>query len=877
MGIRRKRLAAALLASSLLVSACSSQPMDSAGQDFYRAFSARNWHQASEIYNLNQDYFSDEEEEFESTMDLVARGLNHEFVPKLEQSKKKIAKIQWPETRDRWGTVGDSLAQARALLAQYNEHEILKIERYRAYSVDRLQETLFEIESKIATSAPAHFSAFDHFGSQSFFEIYPVALDRSRFMTRHYPVLRDEVERANLVQLDRFLNNYRVGQELTGLAAEHAQGRYVEALTHRYTGGSNPDLLDSWSVLQQAQAKGIETKQEAMGRFVVVEIPSRPRLGEPGIAFPVTLEDDMAFEIRQASLEKALQDPVGAQADYLILVDLAASATLLKKGGTSKIPSRYYSHSTYLTNPKYTAAQAEFQEAQRALQQANANRSRRSGQNGGFGTGSADAWAAVIGEILTTAAGSSEVAAAEERLERAQEELNRIPPQIEHKQYQEYHVSRVSFSGSKSYQFNYYVLDRKSGKYVRGSLNRTLEQDFVRLEGLKPSDPYAEKLQEGTVDEDYLQRWRDKAVTVKMSDIVEDYKLRRSRAGRLPVLAMVQQDLYDQRNMSLRQSRERKVAATRRPDDKFGVSQEAGDKARPITGEITEVGFGRVADYKFPEGRTNSNAFAIVIGVRNYDDRDIPPVDYALNDADAVRQYLIKTRGFPAENIVMLENPTQSALMAQFGSENNHKGKLYDTVREEGIREVFVFFSGHGIPREGGTGVLMPRDGDPLKPEFTGYGLDTLIQNLNRLPDVRVTLAVDSCFSGVSAGGSLIRQASPVFLSSQATRRGLDNGVVFTAADGSEIASWDSSVRLGLFTRHLLEGLIGKADQFGDKSGTVEVYEMDRYLREAVGKDANRRFSRRQTPQTLGDPDLTINEITDVKVTSIDQIMGLAD
>ena len=102
-------------------------------------------------------------------------------------------------------------------------------------------------------------------------------------------------------------------------------------------------------------------------------------------------------------------------------------------------------------------------------------------------------------------------------------------------------------------------------------------------------------------------------------------------------------------------------------------------------------------------------------------------------------------------------------------------------------------------------------------------------------------------FSGVSAGGTLVKSASPLYLGSNSSSLTLTNGTIFTAADGKEIASWDTDVRLGLFTKHLLEGFVGKADKVGNKDGKVNVAEMLEYLRDAVGEEADRRFNRRQT------------------------------
>ena len=676
------------------------------------------------------------------------------------------------------------------------------------------------------------------------------------------------------------MSSYPIGDVLIGNAAATTQKHYMRALTLKHTAGREPDLLDSWSVLEDARKNGIDVDEMANGRFVVVEIPSDERVGERGIEYAVQLKPMKGFELRRADIEDALTDPVSEQADYAIIVDLQSADSSMTMTSSKNIRSRYYTHSTYSTNPAFTAAQREVREARRALRQAHQDADRRKRINRDLGGNSdAGALASVLGDILSSASSHSQIMAAEERLEAAEEKLQKTPAQIEQKQYARYRFKQVGVDVRKNHRLNYMVIDRSAGKYVRGILDLAESKTFQMLQDTRPGDPNVEGYRKNAVSEEDVQDWLEKPVTVSIAKIVADYKKRRFRAARLPALALVQQDLFDQRNQSLQQvakGQAKAVTGTASSHASAGLG-----RTQAVTGDDghqeTSVGFSHKTNYRFPVGRSNNDAYAVVIGVKDYDDRDIPQVDYALNDAEAIRQYLIKSRGFQPENVLVLENPNQSQLLAQFGTAANPRGKLYDTVQREGIREVFVFFSGHGIPTHDGTAVIMPSDGDPLKPEFTGYGLDVLIGNLNKLRNVQVTLAVDSCFSGISAGGSLIREASPVFLSAQAAKTGLDNGVVFTAADGSEIASWDRSVRLGLFTRHLLEGFIGKADNYGDGNGTVEVYEMDRYLREAVGKDANRRFSRRQTPQTLGDPQRTVNSATDAKIASIEQVMKIAN
>ena len=264
--------------------------------------------------------------------------------------------------------------------------------------------------------------------------------------------------------------------------------------------------------------------------------------------------------------------------------------------------------------------------------------------------------------------------------------------------------------------------------------------------------------------------------------------------------------------------------------------------------------------YAFPKGRPNPNGVAVIIGNRIYRHRDIPQVSFAHNDAEAMRQYVTRTLGYDPRNVVMLSDASQANLYAWLGTEGNIRGRLFDLIGD--ASEIFIFYSGHGVPGASGGGYLLPVDGDPLKPELTGYRVDTLVGNLNRIGAQSVILALDACFSGLSHGGALMPSASGIYLSPRLSG-GLARGALLTAADGRQIASWDEQTGFGLFTRHLLEGLLGKADgRSGDGDGVVTLAEVKAYLQSEVTHDARRTYGRDQTPQVLGAQDLALVSIT---------------
>ena len=172
-------------------------------------------------------------------------------------------------------------------------------------------------------------------------------------------------------------------------------------------------------------------------------------------------------------------------------------------------------------------------------------------------------------------------------------------------------------------------------------------------------------------------------------------------------------------------------------------------------------------------GMKNPKAIAVVIGNRDYDGRDVPAVDFALEDASIIRAYLIQILGYKEDNVLYYTNATKGTFESVFGNENNHKGKLFYRADPKGQSDLFIYYSGHGAPdiqssSEEKPSYLVPKDADPSHVRFGGYALDVLYNNLRQIPHRRVTVVIDACFSGMSDGGRLMGDISPLGLPSQA-------------------------------------------------------------------------------------------------------------
>jgi hypothetical protein len=78
--------------------------------------------------------------------------------------------------------------------------------------------------------------------------------------------------------------------------------------------------------------------------------------------------------------------------------------------------------------------------------------------------------------------------------------------------------------------------------------------------------------------------------------------------------------------------------------------------------------------------KVNKYAIAVIIGNKAYRDKT-PQVDFAYNDAEAMKRYVLEVLGFREGNIIDLRDATKAELEATFGNNVSHEVRLFDWVR----------------------------------------------------------------------------------------------------------------------------------------------------------------------------------------------------
>jgi len=248
--------------------------------------------------------------------------------------------------------------------------------------------------------------------------------------------------------------------------------------------------------------------------------------------------------------------------------------------------------------------------------------------------------------------------------------------------------------------------------------------------------------------------------------------------------------------------------------------------------------------------RKNPDAVAVVIGISHYKSSDIPEVSYAVKGANLVRNYFEKTFGVDERKIIFAAD--ENASLSDFRKIFEEKLRDYITP---GKSDVYVYYQGHGVPDpETKEAYFVPYDCDPSYAKSTGYSLKEFYDRLAALPAKSVTVILDACFSGASAGGTLVKNISPLYMKVKTPVVSMNNGVVFSSSTGEQVSCWYPEKKESLFTYYFLKGLTGSADL--DNDGTITNAEMQTYLEQNVPVEARYLSNREQTPQMMTkDPD----------------------
>lgn len=284
---------------------------------------------------------------------------------------------------------------------------------------------------------------------------------------------------------------------------------------------------------------------------------------------------------------------------------------------------------------------------------------------------------------------------------------------------------------------------------------------------------------------------------------------------------------------------ETKPAAT--PPVKTAVSPAPTKPAIATTGEAAKKAVETLTDTG--PNRPIRDKWALVVGITDFQDPDIPDLQYSAKDATDFYNYLIKEGNFQPDHVRLLlnEQATQRRVLSELGSKF-----LARVVKPDDL--VVLYFSTHGSPSQldpRGKNYLVASDSDSDDLFATGIEMQKLLDSIQgRVLTDRVLLVMDACHSGFAAPDSKGMSRLGNFKTEDLVQ---GSGQLVICSSLQDERAWESArYQNGVFTRKLLDGLRSK----GTNTSLVEAFT---YARSAVGDEVREdRPGAKQTPILKG-------------------------
>jgi len=233
-----------------------------------------------------------------------------------------------------------------------------------------------------------------------------------------------------------------------------------------------------------------------------------------------------------------------------------------------------------------------------------------------------------------------------------------------------------------------------------------------------------------------------------------------------------------------------------------------------------------------------NNSWALIVGINDYE--NVRGLNYAVEDALAMKNMLINDYGFARKNVRVLTNGEATG--------SNIKKELHSLVKSVGENDrVIFYFAGHGetetLGIEGGEmGFLIPADGDADDLYLTAIPMDELKRISNWSKAKHMLFLVDACYGGLAAMNTRsLTTNTPNYLDK--ITADLSRQIITAGGKEEQVLEkdeWEHSA----FTKNLLSGLRDKKADY-NADGIITGTEIGMYVQEKVSLDTDN-F---QTPQ----------------------------
>ncbi len=219
---------------------------------------------------------------------------------------------------------------------------------------------------------------------------------------------------------------------------------------------------------------------------------------------------------------------------------------------------------------------------------------------------------------------------------------------------------------------------------------------------------------------------------------------------------------------------------------------------------------------------------AVIIGINKYNNSEYEPLDFAIRDAQAIKEQIVKM-GFDKVIEIPEANATRAGILRVLADELPYILGQNDAL--------FVYFAGHGDTEElkGGEmeGYILPRDAKKKNYRGTAISMEKIREVIKRYKAKHILLVFDSCYSGYGAIPKTVNKSSHPH----------DTVQIITAGGKNETAGEDSKLRHGIFTKTILDAFSNKSLYSDD--GIILASDIGHFVK----KEVSRQTDGKQNPQ----------------------------
>jgi Tfp pilus assembly protein PilF len=235
--------------------------------------------------------------------------------------------------------------------------------------------------------------------------------------------------------------------------------------------------------------------------------------------------------------------------------------------------------------------------------------------------------------------------------------------------------------------------------------------------------------------------------------------------------------------------------------------------------------------------------WALVVGVDQYETKDIEALGGAVADAKAIKDVLVKYADFPEGQVTLLVSdgaakPTKLSIMERMEA-IKQAAKPTDLL--------LFFFAGHGVQVDGQRFLLTydARINSAAAIKSTALPASTLMQEFESMKVAHRVIMVDACRNDPTKGGKLnvADEALENAFTLQPANEGGVRATFLSSSKGQSAYEWTEK-RRGFFSFFIEKGLSGEAAQYGK----VTVTSLLGYLNEMVPQKVREQKNQLQIP-----------------------------